>query len=387
MTRPVRILVIGQTPPPYHGQALMIERLVSASYTRVKIDHLRMSFSATQGEVGRFAFHKIVELVLLLIKAIVRLFRGYDLLYYPPAGPMLAPVLRDMALLPLLRLFGPPVVYHFRAGGVSEYLETFNRLFRFLARGAYGTPRAAIQLSVHNPSDGAWFRARKTLIIPNGIEDIAGPLIRPVISSTDPIRLLYVGLLCEEKGIFDLIEVMTLLLNLGVSACATLVGSFDSVHTRDRFQERLAASKAGMHVRLTGELTGNAKWEEFRNSDVLVFLTRYRAETFGNVVIEAMMCGLPVVANRWRGVQDIVLDGVTGFLVSPGEVSAAANHIQKMSENPSLAAELGKAGRERFESKYTLKSHLRAMEDAFVEIASMDDTPPNSPRELRFVQR
>ncbi len=64
-------------------------------------------------------------------------------------------------------------------------------------------------------------------------------------------------------------------------------------------------------------------------------------------VIEAMLCGLPVVASDIRGVQEEVEQGRTGLLVRPGDVGALRDAIGRVAGDPSLRRRLGEAGRTR----------------------------------------
>lgn len=52
---PVTVLVVGQTPPPIGGQAVMMERFLKGTYTRIKLVHVRLAFSNEMNEVGRFS--------------------------------------------------------------------------------------------------------------------------------------------------------------------------------------------------------------------------------------------------------------------------------------------------------------------------------------------
>jgi glycosyltransferase involved in cell wall biosynthesis len=70
-------------------------------------------------------------------------------------------------------------------------------------------------------------------------------------------------------------------------------------------------------------------------------------EPFGMVVIEAMAAGRPVIASRIAGLADIVVDGKTGFLVPPGDVSALHHAIEQLLANPQLALCMGQAGKKR----------------------------------------
>jgi len=61
-----KILVVGQTPPPFGGQAIMIERLLEGKYKDTELFHVRMSFSREMNEMGRFSFFKIFHLILCI---------------------------------------------------------------------------------------------------------------------------------------------------------------------------------------------------------------------------------------------------------------------------------------------------------------------------------
>jgi glycogen(starch) synthase len=65
------------------------------------------------------------------------------------------------------------------------------------------------------------------------------------------------------------------------------------------------------------------------------------------VVLEAMAAGRPVVASASGGIRDMVVDGVTGLLVAPGDVSALAQAISSVLRDPRAAKAFGAAGRDR----------------------------------------
>src|SRR5271157_5384831 len=105
MNRKIRVLVIGQTPPPYGGQALSIKDIVDAHFENVDIFHVRMAFSERLGETGGLRLGKIAHLFLVLFKTIFILAtKRIDICYYPPtAGEKAYPLLRDIFLLFFIR--------------------------------------------------------------------------------------------------------------------------------------------------------------------------------------------------------------------------------------------------------------------------------------------
>lgn len=87
-------------------------------------------------------------------------------------------------------------------------------------------------------------------------------------------------------------------------------------------------------------------------------------------VMEAQLSGLPVVATRHAGIPEVVLDCRTGLLVDEGDVEAMAEAMQQLVVNPSQAARLGAAGRQRVEAAFTVDHHLAAVSDLLHRVAA-----------------
>jgi glycosyltransferase involved in cell wall biosynthesis len=96
------------------------------------------------------------------------------------------------------------------------------------------------------------------------------------------------------------------------------------------------------------------------------------AETFGNVVTEAMVHGRPVVASSLGGIVDIIEDGVTGLLVPAGDEQALASAMQRLLDDESLRSRLGNAARVRVE-RYAAARVLPQFEEFYEQILSRRD--------------
>lgn len=79
-------------------------------------------------------------------------------------------------------------------------------------------------------------------------------------------------------------------------------------------------------------------------------------ESFGMALVEAMACGVPVIAHDLGGMAEVVADGVTGYLVPPGDVAALADRISRLLEDDSLRRSFGEAGRALVRDKYSVES-------------------------------
>jgi len=87
-------------------------------------------------------------------------------------------------------------------------------------------------------------------------------------------------------------------------------------------------------------------------------------EGFGMAIVEAMACGLPVVAPASGGPLEIVEDGVTGLLYSPGDAAQAAAQVIRLLDDRGLAQRLGRAGRLAVEQRFVVTTHVAALERA-----------------------
>lgn len=360
------VILVGQTPPPFGGQAVLIDMIVKHRFERVRITHVRMDLTREMGELGRFQTGKIARLVSIVWQVYrARRATGATVLFYPPSGPERLPVLRDVVVLLAVRWLFRRTVFYFFAGGASDYVASLPSLLRGLARRAYARPDCAIRMSDRNPPDGQRFGARHEALVPGSVFDrAAGRSQRTRPTSARP-RLLYLGLLCESKGVSLLLEAARRLAAGGSDFELHLVGEYASEAYREEVERDLTEPELAQRVRVL-HLTGEHKWGEYADADVFCFPSHFPSETFGLVLLEAMQFGLPVVATRWRGIPDIVEPGETGLLVPVGDAKALAEGIGELLADPGRAREMGRAGRVRYLERFHPDAWFRMVEDAIV---------------------
>lgn len=90
-------------------------------------------------------------------------------------------------------------------------------------------------------------------------------------------------------------------------------------------------------------------------SEIDILVHSADQESFGRIVVEGMASGLPVVGVSAGGVGEIVVDGQTGWLVTPGAASEMARKIEHLIQNPDVRASFAAAGRARAESEYSIE--------------------------------
>lgn len=92
-------------------------------------------------------------------------------------------------------------------------------------------------------------------------------------------------------------------------------------------------------------------------------------ESFGLVLVEAMAAGVPVVAHAVGGMREVVADGVTGYLVPPGDLDGLAGRIDELLTDPLLRERMGRAGWETVRERFNIASRVNDYMELYEELA------------------
>lgn len=161
--------------------------------------------------------------------------------------------------------------------------------------------------------------------------------VRERYGITAPLLLLYVGRIAPEKDIQTLALAMQQLPESTQSQVHWLVVGDGPLLPEMRAQ-------APHNVTFTGYKHGDELAQLYASADLFIFPSS--TETFGNVVLEAMASGLPVLAVNEGGVKDLVTPGRTGMIVEPRCPDAFIREICAYVEHPQKLAAMGHEGRQ-----------------------------------------
>lgn len=165
---------------------------------------------------------------------------------------------------------------------------------------------------------------------PSAVED--HPLTRQL---PEDGFLLFVGDLSRDKGLPVLLEAYTM---LAEAPPLVLIGRKTET-TPDCLPDNVYLFNSWPHPAVL------EAWERCK----IALVPSVWPEPFGIVVIEAMAAGKPVIASNIGGLSDIVKDGETGCLVTPGDAAELSTAIERLLQDAALRARLGRAGRQHVE--------------------------------------
>lgn len=370
MKSPLRVLVVGQTPPPFGGQAVMIEALLRAEPIRAEYFHVRLNYSDDMDSVGKFSLRKVSILFGTILRVWTARFRHRTpMLYYPPSGPNMVPVLRDIIFLCATRWLFRWTVFHFHAGGVSGFAGKLPALLRPFFRLAYRNAAMAIRTAPQNPEDGKLLGAKQDTVVPNGIPDHRGAVEERMARPGEPPTILFTGVLIPSKGVRVLLEAFRQVVAQGADARLELMGRWGDKEFEQECHDFIAAHGLGGRVRLLGVMRDLEKLEYFAACDIFCFPSHFEAESFGLVLLEAMQFAKPVVSTRWRGIPSVVQDGVNGFLTPVEDPAAVAAKLLLLLGDEDLRRRMGGEGRRIFAERFTLERFQHHMEEALLAAA------------------
>ena len=392
---PVRAVFVAQLPPPVHGQAvadLELSRLVDVDLAVVPL-----RFARSVDDIGRLRPGKVLAVVTLVVRIVVtRLRTGATVLTYSLGARSRLPVLRDALVLLATRPWFRRTVLHLHTGDYGHRVSEERGLVGRLVRRAFGSADlilldpaldvagarlpdpASVSYLNYGVTDLAVEGGRTTSEVPavEGERPTGEvPSVEGERTTGEVPTVLFLGNLYESKGTHVLLRAGAELARRDVACRLVFAGSSPGDDDLAAFDRRVDELGLRDVVERIGPVSGETKTATFAGADVFCFPTEYEAEGMPLVVMEAMGAGLPVVSTRWRAIPSTVVEGETGFLVDPGDVAALADRLEALLGDPALAASMGRAGRSRFEERFTL-DRFRAEFARIVRQAAGQDGAP-----------
>lgn len=210
----------------------------------------------------------------------------------------------------------------------GTYDSRLTAFYRWVAPRAYRTADVVLVLAPYLAGVAREHGARRVEVVPNGIDLLDLGIEQPVTrAASRPLRVIHVGRLAVEKGVDHLLAAMRM-----VNAQVTIVGS------GPREADLRAAAADLPHVRFAGNVPRASLGELYSTHDV--FVTATLNEGFALVVLEALACGLPVIATDIDANRAVVRHGENGLLVPPADPRAMADALEMLARDEELRARL-----------------------------------------------
>ena len=363
----IDLLLVGASPPPFHGQALVTGTIFEGDWSPWRTQVIEARFSNEIDDVGGLQLRKLVVLFQVATQMLkARLSGGARVLYITAGSANWVPLVRDVILIGVVGfLFGKKIV-HYHSGGLPEWFEK-SALAGLLGRLAYG--RADISIALSKDVSVPSFGEGKTVVVPNGL---SAPEPDSVVAEKDERwTMIFIGSLRESKGVGVILSALSeLSASEREGVLVRFLGGWSSEDYRSEVMERIANEKLGDCVQFEGVVTGDRKWQLLKGGDVFVFPSHYESENQPLVVIEAMAMGLPIIASRWRGIPELLQGGSYGRLIEPKDASALVATIRESLVGEWDSEKMRKNARESYLEQFNQEAFLARISAVFEKVLS-----------------
>ena len=187
------------------------------------------------------------------------------------------------------------------------------------------------------------------VVLPNGV-----PTARMSWTERRGLGVVFAGRLSPEKGAAEAIDI--------AKAAGTHIDLYGDPYDLEYAEKYIYPKRGELGVRVHSGVERTVLWEIMSRASVVLCPAKWD-EPFGMVAAEAQAGGTPVVAFRRGGLQEVVRDGVTGFLVAPSDIRAAAEAVEKAANSISRYA-----CRHHAETCLDLESSLDAHEELYSRV-------------------
>ena len=265
--------------------------------------------------------------------------------------------LRKAVIVLAARLVGAKTVLHLHTGALAAVYARAGVVARYLMRLPF---RAASSIIVLGKLWRDWLV--EDLGIDGGKIDVVynGVPIEPVardfsVLADAPRKVLFLGLLHEQKGVSDLLAALALLKSEMPGWQAVIAGNGDIGF----YQARAQALGLASHVSFPGWVDQESVRAHLRTSDVLV-LPSYN-EALPLVILEALGAGTPVISTPAGALPEVLSDGETVLFVEAGNPAGLAGALKAVLGDAALRQKLAEAGQAAFRARFSLPVFIESL--------------------------
>lgn len=359
----IRVLISGHLPPPFGGLATFCQSLMNSSLSE-KVDLNFVQTSSQKRSLSKSG-RATISNVISACKDCLRFLQAVR-----NHRPQITHIntafgwsfFKNSICVAIARFSGSRVLLHPHCSAQILYYERpgwwrwyFRQILR-LTDGIVALSKEWVQLQDKIPNlqihylPNAIDLKKYQEIAENRWEDHA---------DKDVCRLLYLGYMGKAKGTLDLLEAAGGIVSTDPKAVFDLVGEELNPGEGEQLQRLIRAGQLSNMVTVYPPAFGKDKLNFLRKADIFVFPSYY--EGMPMAILEAMACGLPIVANNVGGIPEIVREGCNGFLVLPGDIAALKLKLSTLIQNRELRIAMGRQSRKIVEEEFDLESFVERL--------------------------
>ena len=371
MNKP-RVLIIGPAYPNGGGVGVIDSILVTSDLNQ-DFEMLLLDTSRTKEGAGlesQFALINIVYYVRQFFKLCWILLTKRPVVLHQSVTDSLA-FWKEISFILLGRIFGAKTIAHLHGPFFEKQLRNSSPFKKKLMIAALHVPHVIVALSQY------WRELIFTYASPHLNVVVAANCVDRSIEAAmqrvegrstggDVFNVLYLGWLCERKGLPDALQALPIVRRQAPQARFVFAGMVEAGPAEEKIRQLCKAAEKEGGAIFPGLVMEEEKIRLLVEASVLI-LPSYN-ENLPISIIEAMAMGLPVISTPVGGVPELIADGENGYLVSPGDTQALADRLIRLAQDPQLRRSMGKKNYLRASREFTPTRFAERFHDLYDDL-------------------
>jgi glycosyltransferase involved in cell wall biosynthesis len=368
----IRLLLIGPTPPPYHGVAVAISQLLlSRLVDQFDVSHLDLADRRGIAHVNNPDWHDVVLFVQQWCRFLrLLLTRRPQIVYLVLSQTTLGFVRDSLFIWPAVLLGGTKIVTHLHGGALRVWYDARGPVMRTYVRSVLRTVSKMIVLGESlRGIFSELLSDERIAVVPNGVDLLWEEPERQPPNGSRPWRVLHLNTLNRMKGSLVLLAAIPTVLRHRRDVAFVFAGSWSHALHREIAEWYIAQHRLKSYVTFTGEVTGLEKHMLLRSADVFVF-PGLQQEGQPLVVLEAMAAGLPIIFTNQGCLRETVVNGECGIETYTEDPYDLAQRLCCLLDHPGDQLRFGRNARRRCQLLYNKDRHIASMIQVFHDVVA-----------------
>ena len=352
-----RVLLIGPIPEPTTGVSLANKVVLQGLQSKdtFSVQAINTSYNKFDENLGKFSFSKFIFFLKINFH-VLKVFKN-DIIYMTPGQTFFGLVKYTLFIL-MSKLAGKELVIHIHGNyvgrGYAELKGLKKKIFRSLLKR---TTKGIVLSESLKGNMSPFIDDHDIYVLYNFVEDYLftqAETIQAKENNTTP-RVIFLSNLMAEKGIFELLEALTILEEKGITYEAKIAGAIDAGN-QSKVEEYFKKLK---HAEYCGVVRGEDKKELLLWGNTFVLSTYYAMEGQPISILEAMATGNLVLTTQHAGIPDIFEDQVNGYFVEKKNAEDLADKIVLASKDARKSSKIRMHNFENALKKYRVDHFIK----------------------------
>ena len=363
----IKVLMVG--PASLGGISSLIRTILPLLEKMIPIQFFATVTSREPVKAGKIsigniyiAFSQYVRFILTLLKYrpnIIHLHTSQSIAW-----------LKDTFYVIVSKMLGIRVILHFHASDFDKFYAKTPSIMQHYTRWMINRVDAIICVSE------SWKNTIDQIVPPARVHKYINCInvndVQAHRNGADDhkVTALFLGAVGNRKGVPELLDAMSLIKSKNLPLHLWIAGSAEKLGDLEIARDKINQLQLQENCELLGDVREQKKSELLETADIFV-LPSYH-EGLPIALLESMASGMAIITTPVGGIPEIITDGYNGFLVEPGNVTALAEKLALLTNDPHLCRKMGSINREFADKEVNAKNYVKKLAQLYEDISSID---------------